>query len=335
MVLLIDDPYLPKTAAAREQLEAARALPCEIAELLARPASRFARALDEFEASRQREEPLGLGSVIVLAGLYDEAATWLEQLAADQEIIDHTDTFFASEVILRLAGSLRAIETAVLASTEEGVVLEQQMFRRLYRRLVWTFRADVSSFERKRYVSLSHEPNKAMNLNSYIGLMGGSYREVQTVTGIALVRSQPDDPAPEHPGPGLRGDAGCGQRAAARILPAARAPAGAERVPRHGDRPDSLQRLPRLGDPAGADRRRDHGPAAHRPPGPDLLRRHLLGRRERGDPQAGPRRHRGDVTTSATGRSGITSRTAPSSRTPNPPSTWAPTAGGCTTARSG
>ena len=32
----------------------------------------------------------------------------------------------------------------------------------------------VTSFERKRYRSLSHEPNKAMNLNSYIGLMGGS-----------------------------------------------------------------------------------------------------------------------------------------------------------------
>ena len=191
VVLLIDDPYVPKTAAAREQLEAARALPREIAELLAKPASRFARALDVFEASRQREEPLGLASVIVLAGLYDEAATWLEQLAADQEIIDHTDTFFANEVILRLAGSFRAIMKALLASSDEGVVLEQQMFRRLYRRLVWTFRADLSSFERKRYVSLSHEPNKAMNLNSYIGLMGGSYREVPTVTGIALVRSQP------------------------------------------------------------------------------------------------------------------------------------------------
>src|ERR1700683_3906688 len=65
------------------------------------------------------------------------------------------------------------------------------MFRRLYRRLVWTFQAEVSSFERKRYASLSHEPNKAMNLNSYMGLMGGSYREVQTVSGTALVRSRP------------------------------------------------------------------------------------------------------------------------------------------------
>ena len=39
----------------------------------------------------------------------------------------------------------------------------------------WTFRAELTWFERKLYASLSHEPNKAMNLNSYIGLMGGSY----------------------------------------------------------------------------------------------------------------------------------------------------------------
>ncbi len=192
VVLLIDDPYAPKTARARGQLAAARALPGEITELLAGPAGRFARALDQFEASCHREEPPGSGSMIVLAGHYEDAAVWLDQLAADQEIIDHTDAFLAGEVIARLAGSFHAIASALLASSDEGVVLEQQMFRRLYRRLVWTFRADLTSFERKRYVSLSHELNKAMNLNSYIGLMGGCYREVQTVAGTALVRSQPN-----------------------------------------------------------------------------------------------------------------------------------------------
>ena len=191
VVLLIDDPFVPRTAQAREQLEAARALPQEIGRLLAWPASRFTRALQVFEASCERQEPLGSGSMIALASNHDEAAVWLERLAADQEIIDHTDVFFAHEVVLRLAASLRAISAALLASADEGVVLEQQMFRRLYRRLAWTFRAEVTSFERKRYVSLSHEPNKAMNLNSYIGLMGGSYREVQTVTGTALVRAKP------------------------------------------------------------------------------------------------------------------------------------------------
>ena len=57
-------------------------------------------------------------------------------------------------------------------------MLPAQPAARLYRRLAWTFTAELSSFERKQYVSLSHEPNKAMNLNSYIGLMGGSYREI-------------------------------------------------------------------------------------------------------------------------------------------------------------
>src|SRR6202035_262223 len=44
--------------------------------------------------------------------------------------------------------------------------------------------------QRKRYVSLSHEPNKAMNLNSYIGLMGRNYNELHTVSGTALVASE-------------------------------------------------------------------------------------------------------------------------------------------------
>jgi cellulose synthase/poly-beta-1,6-N-acetylglucosamine synthase-like glycosyltransferase/chitodextrinase len=191
VVLLIDDPFVPKTQKALEQLEAARALPAQIEQLLAEPAAKYTRALQAFELASERHEPLGVGSMIALASYYDDAVIWLEWFAAGQPVIDHTDAFFANEVILRLAGSLREIKDALLESANEGVVLERPMFRRLYRRLVWTFQAEVSSFERKRYVSLSHEPNKAMNLNSYLGLMGGSYREVQTVTGTALVRSAP------------------------------------------------------------------------------------------------------------------------------------------------
>jgi cellulose synthase/poly-beta-1,6-N-acetylglucosamine synthase-like glycosyltransferase len=193
VVLLIDDPFTPRTKTARDQLAAARALPGEIMRLLAEPAARCARSLHAFELACERGDPLGIGSMVALASHYDGAARWLEELAATTEIVDHTDAFFANEVVLRLAASMRAINSALMASTNEGVVLEQAMFRRLYRRLVWTFRVDVSSFERKRYVSLSHEPNKAMNLNSYMGLMGGTYREVRTVSGAALVRCAPAD----------------------------------------------------------------------------------------------------------------------------------------------
>jgi hypothetical protein len=50
---------------------------------------------------------------------------------------------------------------------------------REYRRLAALFRVAFSSFERKRYDNLSHEPNKAMNLNSYLSVMGGSFQEVR------------------------------------------------------------------------------------------------------------------------------------------------------------
>jgi len=191
VVLLIDDPYQPKTTAARDQLSAARNLPRRIQRMLSAPAARCTRALHAFELSVERGDPLGIGSMMALASHYDEAARWLEGLAAETEVVDHTDLFFVNEVLLRLAGSLREIMAALLASTNEGVVLDPVMFRRLYRRLVWIFRVDVTSFERKRYASLSHEPNKAMNLNSYLGLLGGTYREVRTPTGLALARCNP------------------------------------------------------------------------------------------------------------------------------------------------
>ena len=191
VVLLIDDPYVPKTRQAREQLESARALPGKIERLLADPASRFSAEMKSFEVAIDRGEQPTLNSMVSLASTYGDAVTWLENLADGMEIVDHTDAFFVNEVILGLAESLGEVKTALVDATGEGVVLHQQMFRRLYRRLVWTFSVRVSSFERKRYVSLSHEPNKAMNLNSYMGLMGGTYHEIRTVGGTALVPAPP------------------------------------------------------------------------------------------------------------------------------------------------
>ena len=39
----------------------------------------------------------------------------------------------------------------------------------------------LSSFERKQYDNFSHEPNKAMNLNSYIGVIGKCFGDVATM----------------------------------------------------------------------------------------------------------------------------------------------------------
>jgi cellulose synthase/poly-beta-1,6-N-acetylglucosamine synthase-like glycosyltransferase/chitodextrinase len=191
VVLLIDDPYVPKNSKAQEQQESARALPGKVERLLAEPARRFSGEMQSFELAMQRGEQPGPNAMFAVAGAYSDAVAWLQNLADRQEITDHTDEFFVNEILLRLAESFDEVKTALLESAAEGVVLHPQMFRRLYRRLVWTFTVRVSSFERKKYVSLSHEPNKAMNLNSYIGLMGGTYHEIQTAGGTALVPARP------------------------------------------------------------------------------------------------------------------------------------------------
>jgi hypothetical protein len=158
VVLLIDDPHLPKTARAREQLQAARELPGQIERLLQPPARRFSGSMQAFEAACKRGETPGPGAMAALTDAYDDAIAWLEALAAAREIADHADAFFVNEVVLGLAGSF-------------------------------------------------------------------------------------------------------------------------------GE--DPVQRLPGLGHPAGAHRGRHDRPPAHRSPGPDVLRRDVLGGRQRGDPQAG------------------------------------------------
>jgi cellulose synthase/poly-beta-1,6-N-acetylglucosamine synthase-like glycosyltransferase len=69
-----------------------------------------------------------------------------------------------------------------------------------YRRLASLFDITLSVFERKKYVNLSHAPNKAMNLNSYIGLMGEHFIEVQQTGGLWLYCASEDDATLSVPG---------------------------------------------------------------------------------------------------------------------------------------
>jgi cellulose synthase/poly-beta-1,6-N-acetylglucosamine synthase-like glycosyltransferase len=98
-------------------------------------------------------------------------------------------------VLLALSADLQANAQALRDADADGAALSAAHLHFLHLRLTWIFGACITSFQRKRFVSLSHEPNKAMNLNSYIGLMGGSYREVPVPGGgLALLRtdSEPD-----------------------------------------------------------------------------------------------------------------------------------------------
>lgn len=187
VVLLLDDDPNKIRPEDKERLQATRALSHEIEALLSLPQERFGRALSQFEEAHPNNDTLSNDALPEIAAHYLWAAEWLTQLALKEVIEDHVDMFFADQVLRELAKDLRLVGEAFLVSHKEGARVSAERLLQLYRRLVWIFSAELKVFERKKYISLSHEPNKAMNLNSYIGLMGGMYRQEQTSDGIVLV----------------------------------------------------------------------------------------------------------------------------------------------------
>src|SRR5262249_62106887 len=88
-------------------------------------------------------------------------------------IVDHTDQAF---VDLTLIGESRRYQKRA-----EDLLLHAEIdsarLQCAYRQLASRFDVTVRTFERKQYTNLSHESNKAMNLNTYIALMGGRFRD--------------------------------------------------------------------------------------------------------------------------------------------------------------
>jgi hypothetical protein len=121
-----------------------------------------------------------------LAGHYGWAASWLTAMADDEEQADHVDEFFTTQILRGLADEFDLVSNALYVAATENQSPAVARMSELYRRLVWTFQAEVTVFERKLFSSLSHEANKAMNLNSYIGLMGSAYRQESAAKGIVL-----------------------------------------------------------------------------------------------------------------------------------------------------
>ena len=191
VVLLIDDPPKPRYSNPRRLLDSAMALPAEVERLLSEPRRRFDLALERFEATLDHQADPSVDDLTTLAQEYEFAAGWIRSLGEKYQVSDHNEGFFATHVLGNLSADLALTGAALRsAAADDPAKLSQERLVQLYRRLAWTFRAELSSFQRKTYASLSAEPNKAMNLNSYIGLMGGSYREVRTPAGVHLLPAE-------------------------------------------------------------------------------------------------------------------------------------------------
>jgi cellulose synthase/poly-beta-1,6-N-acetylglucosamine synthase-like glycosyltransferase len=202
VVLLVDDPPYPVDPVSTERLQATRRLAGEIAASLAKPHARAAEAYDRAREGLAQEQvdtatgsaPLAL--VRTLAEEYEAAAEWLEELGRAESVCDHVTEFFVDQVLMGLASELRLTLLALQALlVERDAELPAARLLELHRRLVWIFGARIDTFERRRYASLSQESNKAMNINAYLGLMGGRWRPTETAAGTELRRLPADAPA--------------------------------------------------------------------------------------------------------------------------------------------
>ncbi len=187
VVLLIDDNPIQPNAEAYARVDATRELAAQITELFAEPRQRFQAALRTYEQKHGKATLVGPKVIAELAEHYAWAANGLNKLAEKEEREDHVDEFFCEQVLRGLAKDLSLTGDALAASCKDDVKLPAGRIHQLYRRLAWIFDFELTSFERKQYACFSHEFNKAMNLNSYISLMGGTYRTEQTPDGPILV----------------------------------------------------------------------------------------------------------------------------------------------------
>jgi cellulose synthase/poly-beta-1,6-N-acetylglucosamine synthase-like glycosyltransferase len=194
VVLLIDDPPYPTQRKDLDGLVAARRLPLELSALLAGQAVPLERSLEHFR-KRQSSKSFNIADEMLrVSRHYGDVATWFLTQAAESKVDDHMDKMYVDSVLLSRAKEYaqRAEEFKHRANLRADLLTEEELLRE-YRRLASLFRVEITYFERKSYVNLSHELNKAMNLNSYIELIGKSYRMVAQPEGIELCESVAED----------------------------------------------------------------------------------------------------------------------------------------------
>lgn len=186
VVLLLDDPPFPSDPAVLARLEQTRALSVDIESALAAPAERTNSALADFRQRMEQGDTDAADELRRVSTEYEAAAGWLETMAEAERVEDHVDEFFVDLVVMGLARELRLTMLALNAASAQNAALGADRLGELYQRLTWIFNVKTNTFERKKFANLSHEANKAMNLNSYISLMGSSWRREDAAGAVIL-----------------------------------------------------------------------------------------------------------------------------------------------------
>lgn len=195
VVLLIDNPPAPSGEEDRVQLAQTRALPAELQTVFAGEAARYRTARADYLQRARAGSVDAAQEMARIAALYDDVANWFDAQArevAGETPLDQLafDVRFFVETILHTPAARHRARAAACRAQAEATAAD---LAHHYAVLAGLFEVEFSSFERKRYVNLSHDANKAMNLNSYIQLIGYSWKEEQTEQGLVLRQCAPEE----------------------------------------------------------------------------------------------------------------------------------------------
>jgi len=193
VVLLIDNPPNPSEEAKQRELNATRDLVRTLDALFRAEHAFYAAQQTAFEGRRVAGCVDLKAESRRLAKLYRRAARWLEEQAEGWERADHYDALYIDRILLEPAKAHRARADELEGKSRNPGRRSADLLHiaREYTRLAKLFSVRLTSFERKRFVNLSHASNKAMNLNSYLGLLGRSLREVVGPGGLHLEECDP------------------------------------------------------------------------------------------------------------------------------------------------
>ncbi|WP_061248303.1 glycosyltransferase family 2 protein [Leptospira alstonii] len=196
VVLLIDDPPESKSYADFEALQNMRALPNSLQKEFNEAARPFLQAKKEYLERKVFNKSKALKETERLIELYKNAALWFrnrvdlyDDPSIQKDLPEHTRVFMRDS-FFKGWHKLHLERTSDLELLLEQGGADSERIEKEYNRLASLFTVNFTTFERKKYVNLSHLPNKAMNLNSYVYLLGKRWEERKDSHGVFLEESE-------------------------------------------------------------------------------------------------------------------------------------------------
>lgn len=176
VVLLIDDPS-PTNKEDQQLLDAA----LDAVAVIDAKFTTAKKMINKFIRSATKQN-----SQNAVLEAYKLTIDWLRENESELTQKDHTDDLFADVILRKTELELKNyIESLDLSLSKNRKIA--------LNRLGYLFDVRITHFQRKKYYNLSKEPNKAMNINSYIRIMGNNWRVESNNSHSKLVEDKDGD----------------------------------------------------------------------------------------------------------------------------------------------